>query len=83
MNALSHLGHAAQLIREADPERAARWILYTSHKKLKLKPADREDPEDYVITIISRLEIKKGLTSERWSLTDSQIRTAILRGSLK
>lgn len=83
MGILNHLGHAAQLIREADPERAARWILYALHKELKIKPANHQDPEDYVVATISRLEIQKGVVNKKWDLIDSHIRTAILRGSLK
>lgn len=83
MGTLNHLGHAAQLIREADPERAGQWILYAFHKELKVKPANHQDPDDYLITSFSRIEIEKGVTSKKWNLIDSHIRTAILRGSLK
>lgn len=83
MNALSHLGHAAQLIREADPERAGRWILYVFQQALKLKPANHQDGDDYVVAMISSHEIRKGVTSKKWDSIDSQIRIAQKKGVLE
>lgn len=82
MNALSHIGHAAQLLREVDSERAARWMLYTYRKQLKIKPADHADALDQTLLILTRLEIRKGLTPARWSLLEDKIRIAQAKGVL-